>query len=129
MTEVICPYCQTPTKFVGGKTVYGFRASPEQIKRNYYHCAPCNAHVGTHRGTTIPYGIPANAELRHKRSKVHSVFDKLWTNKMTARQIAYFWLAIKMQIPTDDAHIGMFNDEQCERAMKLLKEREISDLL
>lgn len=39
------------------------------------------------------------------------------------RSAAYTWLAQKMNLPEEKAHIGMFDDAQCRQAIALV-ERE-----
>ena len=82
-------------------------------------CLSCAAWVGCHKGTEDPLGTPANAALRQARRRVHAVFDPLWRNKYMRRGKAYELLAKMMGLPPEQAHIGMFNMEQCEKANQI----------
>ena len=56
--SITCDYCGRPAQLTDSAIVYG---------RSYgliYYCAPCQAWVGVHKGTTTPLGRLANHELR-----------------------------------------------------------------
>ena len=116
----ICPYCEKETEYVQSTEVYD---------RDYgmiYLCRPCGAWVGVHKGTDAAKGRLANAELRDWKIKAHASFDKLWkrylqlgTPKHKARNSAYQWLADRMGIEAKDAHIGMFDIEECKNTISL----------
>lgn len=110
---VVCRYC-------GGKIVYTtthqiYEKSDEPI----YLCTNCNAYVGCHKGTKLPYGKVANAALRMKRREVHIVFDTFWRARGWGRTNAYRWMAQQMDIPEREAHIGNFEMDQCEKLIAL----------
>ncbi len=126
---VICPYCGQPAVLTSSEEVYG---------RDYgllYLCAPCDAYVGVHRGTTKPKGTLANAELREWRKRAHAAFDPLWQDILTtcpnvakhkARNGAYRLLAEQLEIPVKECHIGMMDEATCdqtERVMRIERER------
>jgi hypothetical protein len=48
--------------------------------------------------------------------KAHASFDRLWkgTPRMS-RGAAYVWMQQAMDMTPDEAHIGRFDVEQCER--------------
>lgn len=117
--QVICGYCFQPAKLVGGSSIYKHRNDLND--RNFWLCEPCDAYVGCHKDTTIPFGSLANATLRLKRKEAHSYFDPIWEHlidrydmsKSQARKQVYSWLANKMQITLKQCHIGKFNYNQC----------------
>jgi len=114
---VICQYCNKPAMLVDRTVVH---------KHGYgyvWMCEPCDAYVGIHLNspTWKPIGTLAKKDLRGLRVKVHKVFDKLWTDKKDRSKI-YCWLSAKMGIPIRLTHISMFNNEQCEEALKHLEE-------
>ncbi len=123
MSTVTCPYCSESAVFTSSTEVYN--------GRDYgmiYLCRPCEAWVGVHRGTTIPLGRLADAELRRWKRAVHKVFDPIWhkavargARKTTARNTSYKWLAFALNIPREECHIGMFDVETCKRAIEIIE--------
>jgi hypothetical protein len=83
---------------------------------NVYVCLYCDAYVGTYGRSNRPMGPLADEPLRNARKAAHSVFDIMWQRGDMTRSQAYRWLAWKMELPPELAHIGMFNKDQCERA-------------
>ncbi len=107
--KVICPYCGREAELVDDTKVYGSNGFGSQV----YLCQKCNAYVGVHKGSKQPLGTLANRELRIARKAAHLVFDDLWKSRKMGRWQAYRWLAETMHIDGKDAHIGMFNIDQC----------------
>ncbi|MFT8319307.1 MAG: zinc-finger-containing protein [Bacillus sp. (in: firmicutes)] len=114
---VICPYCNTPSIFMSSKEFYA-----NDYKTNLYVCSPCDAYVGTHGNTRQPLGTLANRNLREMRKRAHSLFDPLWKKRKMSRSAAYSWMQQVMDLPPEKAHIGMFNIEQCEKLISLVKQ-------
>jgi hypothetical protein len=110
-----CPYCQGEVMFLTSKQFYGV-----DYGTNVYSCKPCDAYVGTHGNTKQPLGTLANKELRKYRSLAHKAFDPLWKTKGMTRTAAYRWMSEQMSIPPQEAHIGMFNINQCKQIIELL---------
>lgn len=127
---VVCPYCNSEAMFVKGDKIYPNR--PDLFGLNFWYCDNGHeaAYVGCHKTNTRllltgaePLGRLADKELRLWKSNAHAVFDPLWKNgKFKSRRRAYNWLADKMKIDVKDAHIGMFDVEQCKRVVQLCKE-------
>jgi hypothetical protein len=118
----ICPYCNKPTQLVDSEIVYG--TSYGLI----YLCKPCKAYVGVHKGTEQALGRLANEELRELKKETHRYFDNLWNRKIEegyskskSRKLAYTWLSEQMNIPFDECHVGMFDEERCKLAIKICK--------
>ncbi len=126
-----CPYCTRLALFLtSSETVYNGRDfGPLWI------CVPCQAWCGVHKGTREPLGRLADATLRRAKMSVHSVFDPLWKDVMSAyqdagvplnvllrigRTRAYQWLAHHLHIPFDDCHVGMFDVPTCQRAVEVI---------
>ena len=111
---VYCPYCKKKAVFTSSKEVYDGRDFGM-----IYLCRKCGAYVGVHKGTDIPLGRLANAELRMHKQFAHAAFDPIWQEKIMPRYGAYCWLAKKMNLPIKQAHIGMFNVKQCKKVIEL----------
>lgn len=117
-----CPYCGGRAALLTGADV--FPHLPKLREKKIYVCRPCDARVGCHPGTETPLGTLANRPLRQLRSRVHALFDPMWTKarkKHRARQEAYTWLAERLGIPVDDCHVGQFTEGQCRQALDVLR--------
>lgn len=113
--EVRCPYCRRKAEFVDSKIIYG---------RSYgmiYLCRNCLAYVGVHKGTAVPLGRLANAQLRYWKKRAHDAFDPLWKygRFKRCRNVAYAWLSEQMGLPIEKTHIGMFDVEDCKRVVDI----------
>lgn len=117
MADVICDYCGRKAELVDSKIVYG------KSYGKIYLCRHCMAYVGVHKGTDIPLGRLANAELRYWKKRTHYVFDPLWRKGPFKghRNAAYGWLAQRMGLPVEQTHIGMFDVAQCKRAINIIQ--------
>ena len=125
ITGKICPYCLNASELVDSRQVYG-------TDHNYgmmYVCTPCNAWVGTHKGTVNALGRLANEPLRELKKEAHRLFDNLWIRKMKsdrvsqkeARAAAYKWLAAQLGIDPKFCHIGMFDIQTCNAAIRICR--------
>lgn len=118
----VCPYCNKKPELVDSALVYG---------KSYgmiYLCSPCKAWVGTHKDTGEPLGRLANKKLRHMKKLAHSYFDPLWKKgvlkgrkKSEVRYAAYKWLAKELGIEIQYCHIGMFDEDFCQRVIDICK--------
>lgn len=125
MKKVFCDYCGRRAEYVDSKIIYG---------KSYgmiYLCRNCMAYVGVHKGTDKPLGRLANAELRRWKKEAHAAFDPLWQRGRFRgrRNDAYRWLAEQMGIPVEETHIGMFDVEQCRRAIQIIGNAERKEKL
>lgn len=120
--EVHCQYCHQQAEFMTTEQFYG-----RDYGTNMWVCRPCDAYVGTHKRTDVPKGTLANKELREWRKKAHAVVDPLWLNKkkgrVQARTQIYVWIQQVMNLPKEQAHIGMMNEEQCRKLIKFAEQR------
>lgn len=114
--NVRCDYCGRPAELVDSKVIYG-----KSYGHKCYLCRPCFAYVGCHKGTNIPLGRLANAELRYWKMQAHAAFDPLWQygKFRGCRNAAYAWLAERMNLPVEKTHIGMFDVGQCKKAIHI----------
>ncbi len=118
-----CPYCGAESRLAGGDVIYPHRKDLHKLK--FWACLPCDAWVGTHKNSIIhaPLGRLANAELRQAKKAAHAAFDPVWKSGGISRKDAYALLAAKMDLPTDKAHIGMFDVEQCKKVVEIFLPR------
>jgi ssDNA-binding Zn-finger/Zn-ribbon topoisomerase 1 len=93
----------------------------------FYGCTKypnCKSTHGAHRNGD-PLGKPADEETKAARIEAHNIFDLLWKDKgPLSRSDAYKWMQKAMGLSKDEAHIGMFDKEQCE----LLIQKVIEDI-
>lgn len=64
--------------------------------------------------------------LEKKKKNAHYYFDYLWRAKRkrgfrNARNLGYKWLSKELNILQDKTHIGMFDEETCQRVIDLCK--------
>ncbi len=110
--NVTCTYCGNPAGCMSSKEWYG-----RDYGSNIYYFRPCDAYVGTHKGSLTPLGTLANKELRALRSKAHAVIDPYWRRQGYNRKTIYRLLGEYMGTEPNDTHIGMFNNEQCQKVI------------
>lgn len=113
-----CPYCGKEAQYSTSRLFYG-----QDYGTNVYHCDPCNARVGTHKGTDRPLGTMANVHLRVLRTKCHALIDPYWKSGRIKRGEVYRRMAKAMGLPKEKAHIGMFNEEQCRQLIALFTKK------
>ena len=121
----ICRYCGGIIRLVPAADVYGSSTERLGMQNEYlYQCQNCNARVGCHKGTTRPLGNLANETLRLKRKETHQVFDSFWKERGMTRTQAYHWMAKKLRLSEQLAHIGGFEMDRCQKLIRLCeKER------
>jgi len=138
----VCPYCNTNAVLLDPTPAEAGDLAAYPYKKYYgplwvcSHYPTCNAYVGCHPGTTMALGRLADKELRLLKSQVHAVFDPLWmyehairkrryrrrgNMKNIIRNKWYEWLAGKLGIPVEQCHIGMFDNDTCQRAIEICK--------
>ncbi len=120
MDAPICPYCGATSVLRDDTFIYG-----STYGGKVYVCAnfpACNAYVGCHRGSVMPFGRMADAELRRWKMMAHDAFDRMWKTrpgpKSLRRNEAYAALSRALKIPPEEAHIGMFDVEQCKAVVR-----------
>ena len=107
MTKYVCPDHNCDLRY--SKTKYGIR----------WACPHPGCTVVCWGGKT---STPANQELRTLRNYCHSLFDPIWkTSRSISRTKLYNRLAEYMNIPTEKAHIGMFDKEQCNKVIEFVR--------
>ena len=128
---LLCDYCDTPATFCpsSAHVYHGRDYGP------VWHCAPCDAWVGCHKGNggTRPLGRLAKKQLRQAKQVAHAAFDPLWQrlmerdgiSKAKARGRGYAWLATKLGIDPLLCHIGMFDEETCQKAVEICRQSSL----
>lgn len=112
-----CAYCGSPVHLRSADGIYKENRSNAQL----YVCSrypECDAYVPTLPGTTRPAGTMANGNLRALRIRAHRSFDQLHYSGLMTRKEAYQWLALMLQAPLDQSHIGYLSDYYCEQVIK-----------
>ena len=119
--KVICDYCGNEVRLVDGKELYPHR--PDLANVYAWKCDPCEASVGCHKNSKdfAPLGRLANKNLKEKNMAAHAAFDPLWKGGFMKRKEAYAWLASELGIDFKDCHIGMFNEEMCDRVIETVQ--------
>lgn len=62
--------------------------------------------------------------VQHYRHTVHRYLDAIWiigSHKSKTRTSMYRWLANKLDIKEEEAHVKYFNRAQCKEAIKILR--------
>lgn len=91
----------------------------------FYGCSEypkCKAAHGAHKKTGKPLGTPADKKTKQARIRAHDSFDQLWKGKHMDRSEAYVWMQEAMEMTEDEAHIGKFNEEHCDKLEVLVDE-------
>lgn len=117
-----CPYCGLEADLKSAADVYGGGAGADYSDIWVCPNAPCDARVGCHKGTIVPLGRLANAELRALRRRCHELVDLAWKSGRHRRVDTYKHVAEIMGIPRRAAHIGIFDKRQCELLIAKWKE-------
>lgn len=125
MISVTCDYCGASARLVDGGIVYPHRPDLNRLKFWYCDNGHSPAYVGCHKKNSRhgwtgvePLGRLADSNLRFAKSTAHSFFDLLWKDGVfKSRKRAYKWLAQELGIKESECHIGMFNEDMCEKVV------------
>lgn len=96
----------------------------------FYGCSnypKCKATHGAHKKTGKPLGLPADKKTKKARMRAHDAFDQLWKDKHMSRSAAYQWMQEAMEMSEDEAHIGRFTEDQCDK-LEVLVEEHLEEL-
>lgn len=91
-------------------------------------CFPdCKGSVGTHPDGR-PLGTIPDEATKVLRRQIHAEIDPLWKNredrsKKRNRSSVYGWLRRILKISPQKCHIGMFNEQDCLRALEIIKNK------
>ncbi len=118
-TGKTCPYCGKPTELIDSTEIYGGTSYGP-----IYICRDCGAYVGCYKGTTTALGRLADEKLRLAKRRAHHYLDQLWKTPKQRLEI-YEWLSDELHIPQARTHVGMSDEEQCNRIANLCRRRLI----
>jgi ssDNA-binding Zn-finger/Zn-ribbon topoisomerase 1 len=110
--KLTCPECGSPMQLRNSKfgPFYGCTRYPD-----------CTAAHGAHPDGR-PLGVPANKETKRWRIEAHTAFDALWQDHgPMKRKHAYKWMQETLGLTPDEAHIGSFDIEKCQRLIAAVK--------
>ena len=102
----------------------GDQMTLQRSRKGYmYACVRYPACKGTHSAHLDghPMGRPANAETKQLRHRCHEYFDRLWNTGDMSRDEAYLWLRRVMSMRKEEAHIGNFTKEDCEKLIAVFE--------
>ncbi|MCL2343170.1 MAG: DUF3268 family zinc-finger domain-containing protein [Firmicutes bacterium] len=121
-----CPYCGSSVVLRSADGIYKDNRAHTML----YVCSrypACDAYVRAIPGTRMPIGSLANCRLRALRREAHQYFDRLYLSGIMSRNEAYEWLAVVLQAPLSQAHIGYLGEYYCqlviEESKRLLENR------
>ena len=120
--QMNCPYCGSPAIYRPAAMVHGNNTRHKDT--HLYVCSrwpDCDSYVSAHKNMQ-PMGSLANKKLRHKRILAHQALEELRLNRHMETWAVYIWLQVKLELPPDKAHIGMFSEEMCDRLISICRE-------
>ena len=109
---ILCPHCGVEANYVDSEVVYNGKSYGM-----IYLCSnfpTCDARTSA-RGKGRPVGTLARYSLRKLRKQCHARLDPLWKEGKMGRSKAYAFLAQLMNLQPEVAHVGQFNQSQCQR--------------
>lgn len=121
--RISCPYCGSPALCWPAGMVHG--SSTQEKGRYLYVCSrfpECDAYVAAHKKDKSPMGTLANGDLRHKRILAHRALKELQSFRHMEKWAAYLWLQGKLGLNEEQAHIGLFSGQMCDRVVSLCRQ-------
>lgn len=118
--QINCPYCGSPAHCRPASMVHG--TSTLEKGRYLYVCSrwpECDAYVAAHKNDKSPMGTLANGNLRHKRILAHHALQELQRSRHMEKWAAYLWMQGKLGLSEEQAHIGLFSEQMCDRVVSL----------
>ncbi len=122
-TNITCPYCGAPAVYRPAGAVY--KNNTKQKGSHLYVCShwpACDSYVAAHRHNGEPMGTLANKTLRRKRILAHKALNQLRVATHMSKWAVYIWMQMRLQLSPQEAHIGMFTEEMCDRLISLCEE-------
>lgn len=122
-----CPYCGDTIIVTFEKVVYGRAVSDRGLVIACSRYPVCDSYTGW-SPMGLYYGVPvvlADKQTRKARVEAHEWFDRLWRapTPLMSRKAAYARLAERFDLPPEQAHIKLFNYDQCQRLIVMVRKR------
>lgn len=116
-----CPYCggRMILKKIGDLDGTSYFKDQEILVCENFNVCGCSVKVNTCDGKKVPFGIPANRELKSLRREAHyymEYYTKL--SGMTSSEI-YEWLAYKQNISRVRCHFSKMMEGQCRNMIQI----------
>lgn len=114
-----CDHCASfDVAFTENSVVYG----KNQGEWPYcWHCKSCNAMVGCHVKTRIPFGRMCQFKTRALRTQAHDAFDHIWQSQLMSRDTAYSHIAKHLGIDRSQCHMAWLTEEQLLSVIEFCK--------
>jgi ssDNA-binding Zn-finger/Zn-ribbon topoisomerase 1 len=112
-----CPQCGNPVVLRSADGVYKDNPNGTMV----YACAKypeCDTYVRVFPGTKKAVGTLAGGKLRQLRQEAHRHFDRLHLSGIMSRKEAYEWLAVMLQAPLSQTHIGYLGEYYCQQVIE-----------
>ena len=116
----ICPYCNGKSEIRSLRDVTGSENAMGYVFVCRHYPA-CDSYVKMNEQTGKPLGTMANKQLRSLRIEAHRQLYRLYADGSMSRNEAYEWMASVMNIPRQEAHIGLFQEYYCRKVIALAK--------
>jgi zinc-finger-containing domain len=124
MPDVICAECGS-VMILRSTSKFKYRNGQP---RKFYGCSrwpKCNGVHGAHPDGR-PFGLPADKPTKAARHAAHvaleelaaELFPRVQGNRRTSR--LYGWLSRRMGIPSEECHIGRFDQARCAEVIRLV---------
>lgn len=122
--EMRCPYCGAKVRLTTAAEVYAGKDVIYGPDEKMYVCSNygkgCNAYVGTHKGTDIPFGMLADENLRRKRILAHRAMNRVIDAGILGKSSVYKYLADRFGM--NQFHIGQSGDYYCDQTISIMNE-------
>lgn len=123
MTGEVCQYCMSETVYTNRIDENGY------VHGMVYICKDCDAYVGVHKGSNISLGSVAKSKLRSLRIVAHETIDPFFKEYGYTRNQVYRIIRNELDIPKDICHIGMLNEQQCQKVISLFRKKHRYEIL
>ena len=115
-----CPYCNGRSEIRLLKEITGNKQAKGYAFVCRYYPA-CDSYIKMNEQTGKPLGTMANKQLRSLRIEAHRQLYRLYVDGSMSRDEAYEWMASVLNIPRQEAHIGLFQEYYCQKVIALAK--------
>lgn len=115
-----CPFCDSVAEIKTSQEFYG-----KDYDCCVWYCPKCtDVYVGTQKGSNKALGKMANKETRKFRKITHEELDYKFKNGSLKKNDLYTWISDKLDLSTEDAHIGNFSIDECKEIIKVARKEQ-----